>query len=129
MNPPTRCDCCGSENVEQTQNDRVYGRLFGAWPEIYLCNDCGAYVGCHPRSLRPLGSMADEETRALRQKAHEAFDPIWKSGKMTRTEAYMWLAHSLKIETKYCHIAMLPINQLRTTIRISLIKAKTCAIL
>ena len=39
-----------------------------------------------------------------RQAAHRAFDPLWQSGKMTRTQAYAWLAWELGIPAKDCHM-------------------------
>ncbi|EFQ8878640.1 hypothetical protein H0J13_004560 [Salmonella enterica] len=118
MTAPSRCDNCLSNRVEQTQNDRVYGRAYGTWPEIYYCNDCGAYVGCHEKTLIPLGRMADGKTRVLRVKAHAAFDPLWQSGSMSRTKAYLQLSRKLGIDIKDCHIAMLSDAQLQTVILI-----------
>jgi len=39
-------------------------------------------------------------------RAHEAFDPIWKSGRMKRKEAYSWLSSALCIDVNDCHIGM-----------------------
>jgi hypothetical protein len=35
-----------------------------------------------------MGHMADGETRRLRMEAHNLFDPLWKSGGMSRAAAY-----------------------------------------
>ncbi len=35
--------------------------------------------------------LVSAETHLARQRAHAAFDPLWKSGKMTRSGAYRWL--------------------------------------
>lgn len=48
--------------------------------------------------------MANAKTRALKRTAHEAFDPIWMSGVMTRTQAYKWLRLEIGLSTKNCHI-------------------------
>ena len=81
----TVCSLCGAR-VEYTNNRAVYGKPLGAWPMIYLCmnSQCRAYVHCHPGSSTPLGTMADGKTRRMRRIAHEAFDPLWQSGEMSR---------------------------------------------
>jgi hypothetical protein len=58
--------------------------------------------------------MADKTTRHLRAKAHESFDQLWRSGLMTRSDAYRWLARELEIDGEACHISLLTQDQLRT---------------
>ncbi|HDZ4410729.1 TPA: hypothetical protein RTB91_004232, partial [Salmonella enterica subsp. enterica serovar Monophasic] len=70
------------------------------------------------KTLIPLGRMADGKTRALRVKAHAAFDPLWQSGSISRTKAYLQLSRKLGIDIKDCHIAMLSDAQLQTVILI-----------
>jgi hypothetical protein len=41
-----------------------------------------------------------------RCEAHSAFDPLWQSGDMSRSEAYKWLSQQLKLSRDECHIAM-----------------------
>lgn len=60
---------------------------------------------------------------SLRVKAHDLFDPIWKSGKVKRSTAYRHLAFSMGLSRKECHFrlmdrekleqAMLAIRRLR----------------
>ena len=71
---------------------------------FWYCKPCGAYVGCHEPSDRPLGKLANYELRKLRIKAHNCFDRKWRDGKMRRTEAYKWLAVKLNIPYNECHI-------------------------
>lgn len=117
--PPVYCDVCCSINVILTNNDALYGRIYGTWPKIYFCQDCRAAVGCHPETEMPLGRMADKETRQLRSTAHKAFDQLWRSGLMTRTKAYQWLSFELKIDFESCHISWLSKEQLKTSISTS----------
>ena len=42
-----------------------------------------------------------------RMAAHAAFDPIWRSGRMSRSEAYRWLAYNIGVPVEYCHMQML----------------------
>jgi len=69
---------------------------------FYVCVPCDARVGCHDTSDRPLGRMANAELRAAKMRAHAAFDPIWKSGRMSRVDAYRWLAR--RMESEEIHI-------------------------
>lgn len=76
---------------------------------LWVCWSCDAWVGCHETGdgQRPLGSLANEETRAARNAAHAAFDPIWQQCEMTRPAAYAWLARSMGIRESDCHIGMM----------------------
>ena len=85
---------------------------------FYLCA-CGAYCGCHPGSIVPLGHPCGPETRAARQAAHAAFDPLWKKGgPMSRLEAYKWLAQELGIDREICHIGMMAAERARRVVAI-----------
>lgn len=44
--------------------------------------------------------------RALKMRAHAAFDPIWKGKHMKRGSAYAWLADHMGLEQAACHIGM-----------------------
>lgn len=44
-------------------------------------------------------------TRALKAKAHKAFDRIWQSGRMTRSAAYRWLSLELGVTVSEAHMA------------------------
>lgn len=109
---PTICIYCNSR-VKYCSHAEIYGgRTFSDWPYIYLCtNDaCKASVGVHEGTEHPLGTLADTNTKNARKKAHAAFDPIWKSRQMKRTEAYQWLADQLDIERWRCHISWFDIG-------------------
>lgn len=71
---------------------------------FYRCVPCGAIVGCHPGTTRALGRLANAELRKARMAAHAAFDPLWRSGRMTRGAAYKWLAARLGVDGGLCHI-------------------------
>jgi hypothetical protein len=100
---PTECRFCGG-NVEIVKNSEIYnGREYGEWPWAYLCRGCGAYVGMHPFTGIPLGTLADRNTRDMRKMAKDDFNPLWQGGEMTRSEAYSWLADRLGIAVAACH--------------------------
>ena len=81
------CPYCKKES-EWIENKAIYGKNYGKSVMVYLCKPCNAYVGCHNNTKKSLGTMANAETREWRKKAHSVFDPIWKSGKMSRGAAY-----------------------------------------
>lgn len=97
------CPYCGSPTklVEDTE---VYGRSYGGL--CYVCEPCGAWVGCHKGTDRALGRVADKGLRRLKHQAHEAFDPIWKDGHLTRAKAYESLSRHLGIPIGQTHIGM-----------------------
>ena len=85
---------------------------------FWLCSPCDAYVGCHKGTDKTLGRLADKDLRMWKTKAHSSFDPKWKSGKMSRTEAYEWLSKKLKIKVKDCHIGEFDIDQCRKVVEV-----------
>lgn len=81
---------------------------------FYLCAPCNAYVGCHPGTDKPLGSLADAELRRWRQKAHAALDPLWQFGPYSRTEIYGLLADYMGLSSGDCHIGYFGIAECQT---------------
>lgn len=86
--------------------------------QYYLCRVCKAYVGTHKGTTKPLGILANATLRRAKNKAHAAFDPIWKNKEMSRRAAYKWLAKKLDIEPKLCHIGMFDIPMCERVIEI-----------
>lgn len=106
--------------VNYVNNSEVYGKSFGKWPYLYLCSSssCKAFVGVHPGTKIPLGTLADEATRRARKEAHSAFDQLWQGGRMKRGEAYHWLAKELRIERWRCHMAWFDAPMCRRVVKI-----------
>lgn len=101
---PLICPYCGAQ-AELIDSAQLYnGKSFGwAWK----CPSCiGVYVGCHRGTTAPLGTLANEQLRQARQRAHRAFDRTWQ-GSRQRSAAYRWLAEQLGIPDGSCHIAMM----------------------
>jgi hypothetical protein len=80
---------------------------------IWRCETCGAYTGCHPGTTKRVGRLANAETRALKVAAHDAFDALWKSGRMSRTKAYAWLRKQTGLPERDCHIGWMDDDMLR----------------
>jgi hypothetical protein len=81
------CPYCDKE-APWVENKAIYGKNYGKSYMCYYCKECQAWVGCHNNTKNPLGTMANYETREWRKQAHDAFDPMWKLGRVSRDEAY-----------------------------------------
>lgn len=114
---PTLCHYCGS-GVELVNNSAIYGTEYGGWPWAFLCVNkaCRAYVGLHPFTGIPLGTLADAETRRARHLCKAVFNPMWQSGRVTRRQAYEWLAAALGLSVAECHIGWFDAAQCRRAI-------------
>lgn len=109
---PTVCNVCGGNVVIKTHKD-IYGRDYSDWPYAYGCNSCGAYVGLHPFTAIPLGTLANKETRQARNQAKAPFEVIHKHGYLSRSDAYQMLADKLGIEKEECHFGWFDIGMCR----------------
>ena len=110
MEKPTICRYCGSP-VVFTSNAEIYGREYGDG-KCYLCRNCKAFVGVHPGTDTPLGTLANAELREWRK-------PLRIT---TRYKAYGWLAEQLHISREYTHIGMFEKEECEETIRLSKIR-------
>lgn len=101
---PTCCRYCNSA-VALVNNSEIYSRSYGEWPWAYLCQNraCRAYVGVHPQTAIPLGTLADKELREWRSAAKHPFLTLQKARGWSRTAAYTWLAEKLGIPYEECH--------------------------
>lgn len=112
VSPPKVCDACKSEAVFLLNNKAIYGREYGDWPYLYHCSNCKAYVGLHPDTDLPLGTMADADTRNMRRAAKGLFLKInEKHFKRKRDKSYGWLAEKMGIDRSVCHFAMFDYDQ------------------
>jgi hypothetical protein len=65
---------------------------------FWKCDTCGNYVGCHHKTknrTRPLGNIPSKEIKQARTKIHFLLDPLWKSGKIKRQQAYAYIKHRI----------------------------------
>lgn len=103
------CPYCGKA-AELVTGEVIYPhREDLAHLKFWACLPCDAYVGTHKNSeeAKPLGTLANKATRTARMRAHAAFDPIWKNGHMSRSNAYEIMAMALGYELSDCHISMM----------------------
>ena len=100
---PTECPYC-SGLVELVSNSRIYnGREFGEWPYAFHCEPCDAYVGLHPHTDIPLGTLANVELRGARKVHKTYFQKVCETFDLGRTPAYQWLAGAMGIPVGECH--------------------------
>lgn len=123
---PTTCPYCRC-SVKLVDSAEIYnGRSYGM---AYVCSQfpiCDSYVGCHPNTKIPLGRLADKELRLAKTAAHKAFDAVWKenaiqrklSPKEARIRGYAWLADSLKMLRKDCHIGMMDVKTCKRVVEV-----------
>lgn len=106
--PSKVCNVCQEEAVVLCNNREVYnGKQYGKWPYVYRCVACNAYVGLHPDTDLPLGTLADASTREARNASKQLFHKVTElyfGGK--REAAYPWFANQLKMATNVCHFGM-----------------------
>lgn len=93
-----KCPECGSPMV--LRETSKFKHKNGEGRKFYGCSNfptCTATHGAHPDG-RPLGIPGNTETKKARIAAHEVFDELWKSGEMSRKQAYRWLAEQMGVE-------------------------------
>ena len=120
INRAQACPYCESRPMLVT-GQKVYPHRSDLHSLYYWWCDAGhepAYVGCHGRSMSPLGRLADKELRAAKFRAHSAFDEHWRDKRTfrSRTRAYNWLAQELKINQASCHIGMFDVEQCKKVV-------------
>ncbi|MBO0505296.1 hypothetical protein FED29_017875 [Aeromonas veronii] len=108
---PSSCNICGELAVRIGTHGEVYGREYSDWPYVYLCECCGSYVGLHPFTAIPLGTLADRKTREARKSCKEPFERLHRTGVMSREQAYAWLAKAMGIPTGECHFGWFTAEQ------------------
>ena len=104
-----QCPYCG-QPAKLVDSALVYGgRSYGM---IWDCRPCDAYVGTHKNSKdnAPLGRLANKELREWKKRAHAVFDHLWKSGQMTRPQAYKHLQKIMGMSAGEAHIGMFDVT-------------------
>lgn len=81
-------------------NDGSDRKFYGCsrWPA------CTGTHGAHPDGS-PHGFPADKATKVWRMRAHEQFDQLWKTGRLTRKQSYRFLQQLMDLDEDAAHIA------------------------
>lgn len=69
-------------------------------------------------SRAALAAPAGSELAQARTAAHQAFDPLWKSGLCSRGVAYEWLATELRIPVTECHMVLFDVAMCQRVVAI-----------
>lgn len=124
--------CCG-EPARLTTGREVYPNNSGLHRKnIWKCDRCEGYVGCHGDTTEPLGTPAGPALRNARITLHNRMvDPLWKTAvksggykpetdlaaakitKAARGRVYAFLAHRMGLSRDDCHVSMFTIEQCR----------------
>lgn len=94
------CQCDVSARLTNGREVYRYRPDLGDLP-FWKCDSCGNFVGCHHKTkdrTRPLGCIPTPELKAARQEIHRIIDPIWKSGRVGRSQLYGMIAHLIGVE-------------------------------
>lgn len=114
MKIPEICRYCGG----LVRKDNISKIRQKGNQKIYICTNCNAYVTCHKKTGLPMGKLANTVLRLKRQEIHYIFDSFWKSRKWSRTEAYRWLAASMKLPEENAHIAFFEMDECEQVINL-----------
>lgn len=109
-----KCPYCGTES-QYVDSALVYGKSYGM---IYLCHPCNAWVGVHKGTDKALGRLANSILREWKKAAHSSFDRLWRSGNMTRPNAYKWLSEQTGLTPENCHIGMLDVAECKMVVEV-----------
>ncbi len=102
-----RCPYCGAQ-AKLHPGSFVYGPSAKPGSLLYVCDRypaCDAYVGAHQNSKLPMGTLANGDLRHKRIEAHRSLNWLWRSGLMTKGQAYKWLQAKLGLSKEQTHIA------------------------
>lgn len=113
------CPYCNSSAIQVTGRE-IYPQRSDLYSRAFWCCSNGhppAYVGCHPGTNRPLGTLADGLLREIRSQTHVLYDRLWQEQHFTRSQCYALLSAHLKLPLDQTHIAMFDAAQCRSTMR------------
>jgi len=104
------CDACKCESELKTGREIYPRRPDLSWVKVYECGGCKRRVGCHRGTIKPLGTLSTDEERKARMSAHKEFDPLWKNGSISRSQAYAELSDYLGLSKEKTHIGMFDVE-------------------
>lgn len=103
-----RCPYCGGTLTLRSADGIYHDNSNNTM--LYVCSNypqCDAYVRTHPGTTIPVGTPANRKLRNLRNEAHRHFDQLYRSGFMSKQDAYLWLAALLQAPLSQAHIGYL----------------------
>lgn len=119
------CPYCGKHAQLKNGQDVYPGREFElSHMNYWVCQPCDARIVCRPRSTIPVGRLANAELRAAKVAAHKAFDPLWRSGVLSKTDAYNWLAFKMRLPVEKCQFGFFTVEQCMAVVAVCLRRAR-----
>ena len=116
------CGCQADVEARLTSGKKVYPhRRDLADLPFWKCDECQNFVGCHHKTKNrtaPLGCIPTQELKAARQEIHRVIDPIWKSGRIGRSQLYGMIAHVLGIK-EYHTAEIRTVDEAREVVRVA----------
>jgi ssDNA-binding Zn-finger/Zn-ribbon topoisomerase 1 len=102
-----KCPYCGRTAVLRAAAYVYKDKAFE--PYLYVCSgypECDSYVGVHAGTMQPKGTLANGDLRHKRIETHRLFDAIWKSGILSRKDAYRWMQDTFSLSSSQAHIGL-----------------------
>lgn len=109
-----QCPYC-NKPTEYIDSVEVYCKSYGM---MYICRKCKAWVGVHKGTNQALGRVAKKSLRQWKIRAHESFDKIWTTKRLTRENAYYWLSIQMGIPRENTHMGMFDEQQCKMVVRL-----------
>ena len=86
------CGCGCNTQARLTDGKEIYPHRSDLYSlPFWKCDKCKSFVGCHHKSAqrtRPLGNISTFEIKIYRKELHRIMDPLWNSGKISRSAIY-----------------------------------------
>ena len=103
-----KCPYCGGRAILRRTNylfgDKTIGNEY-----VYVCQNypnCDSYVTTVTNTMLPKGTLANKALRLKRIETHKIFDKVWKTGIMTKANAYCWIQDKFSLTKEQAHIGM-----------------------
>jgi len=109
-NKKVKADLISGEVIYYHRPD-LYDKYF------YMCPNCNNFIGTHASNNAPLGIIAGKELKTARQHLHRLIDPVWQSGKITRSKLYKLISE--KVGWKYHTACTRSIEECRNVYKIA----------
>ncbi len=100
-----KCPYCGAP-VHLRSADGIY-KDNSKNVMLYVCSnypECDAYVRVHEGTKKPVGTLANQKLRTLRNEAHKYIRIIQEKGYMTKDEVYRWISNIMSAPLSEAHI-------------------------
>lgn len=103
-----KCNLCGNQHTVQyfePTNERPF----------FECQFCHGRVSA--KAGKPLGTLATQKTRKKRKQLHDQIDPLWESGRLSRSKVYQKLSQHIGVPN--AHIGFLKPHKLDLALEIT----------